>query len=263
MDLGLKDKVALVAAASKGLGKAAAQELAQEGAKVAIAARHQEELEAAAEEIRRATGGEVLAIAADVTRRADVESLVHAVEEHWGRIDILVNNAGGPRPGLFAEMTDQDWLDALQLNLLSAIRLTALVLPGMRRRRWGRIINITSVAVKQPMPNLILSNTARAGVVAMAKTLAGQVAAEGITVNNVCPGYTLTERMRNLAAAGAQAEGISPEEVIARWERTIPAGRLGRPEELAALIAFLASERAAYITGTTIQVDGGWVQSLL
>lgn len=263
MDLGLKGKVALVAAASKGLGKAAAQELAQEGARVAIAARHQEELEAAAEEIRRTAGGEVLAVPADVTRRADLEALVRTVEERWGRIDILVNNAGGPRPGLFAEMTDQDWLDALQLNLLSAIRLTALVLPGMRRRRWGRIINITSVAVKQPMPNLILSNTARSGVVAMAKTLAGQVAAEGITVNNVCPGYTLTERMRNLAQAQAQAEGVRPEEVIARWERTIPAGRLGRPEELAALIAFLASERAAYITGTTIQVDGGWVQSLL
>jgi len=263
MDLGLKGKVALISAASKGLGKAAAMELSKEGASVAIAARGEKTLQATADEIRDLTGGRVLPVRADVSLLAEVEALVSTVMAEFGHIDILVNNAGGPRPGQFTDMTDQDWLSAVDLNLMSAIRLTRLVLPGMREQRWGRIINITSVSVKQPLPTLILSNTARAGVVAMAKTLSGQVAAEGITVNNVCPGYALTDRVRNMASARAQAEGKSAQEIIATWESTIPARRLGKPEELAALIAFLASERAAYITGTTIQVDGGFVQSLL
>jgi len=263
MDLGLKGKVALIAAASKGLGKAAAIELSKEGASVAIAARGEKTLQATADEIRDLTGGRVLPVRADVSLLAEVEALVSTVMAEFGHIDILVNNAGGPRPGQFTDMTDKDWLSAVDLNLMSAIRLTRLVLPGMREQRWGRIINITSVSVKQPLPTLILSNTARAGVVAMAKTLSGQVAAEGITVNNVCPGYALTDRVRNMASARAQAEGKSAQEIIATWESTIPARRLGKPEELAALIAFLASERAAYITGTTIQVDGGFVQSLL
>ena len=263
VDLGLKDRVALVAAASRGLGKATAMALSQEGAHVAIAARGEAALEATADEIRRATGGTVLAVRADVSVSADIEALVSTVEATLGHIDIMVNNASGPRPGVFTDMSDEDWLSAFNLNMMSAVRLTSLVLPGMRERRWGRIINITSVSVKQPLPTLILSNTARAGVVAMAKTLAGQVASEGITVNNVCPGYTLTDRVRNLAKTGAKVENKKAEDIIAKWEASIPAGRLGRPEELAALITFLASEKAAYITGTTIQVDGGFVQSLL
>jgi len=262
MDLGLKGKVALVAAASRGLGKAAAMELAREGAHVAIAARSLDALEDAASDIRRATGGRVATIRADVSLPEDIERLAHNAEEELGPIDILVNNAGGPRSGMFTEMVDEDWLSALNLNLMSAIRLIALVLPGMRQRRWGRIVNITSLSVKQPTANLILSNTARAGVVAMAKTLSLQVAADGVTVNNVCPGYTLTDRVRDIAAATAARENKRADEVIAQWETAIPAGRLGRPEELAALIAFLASERAAYITGTTIQVDGGLIQGL-
>ncbi|MBM3191006.1 MAG: SDR family oxidoreductase [Chloroflexi bacterium] len=262
MDLGLKGKVALVAAASRGLGKAAAMELAREGAHVAIAARSLDALEDAASDIRRATGGRVATIRADVSLPEDIERLAHNAEEELGPIDILVNNAGGPRSGVFTEMVDEDWLSALNLNLMSAIRLIALVLPGMRQRRWGRIVNITSLSVKQPIANLILSNTARAGVVAMAKTLSLQVAADGVTVNNVCPGYTLTDRVRDIAAATAARENKRADEVIAQWEAAIPAGRLGRPEELAALIAFLASERAAYITGTTIQVDGGLIQGL-
>ena len=263
MDLGLRGKVALVVAASKGLGKAVAMELSREGAHVAIAARTEAELQAAAEEIRRVAGNRVLALPADVSVAAEIEALGRAVEAEYGRVDILVNNAGGPRPGTFSDMADEDWLNAVNLNLLSAIRLTRWVLPGMRQRRWGRIINMTSFSVKQPVPNLILSNVARVGVVSMAKTLSRQVAGEGITVNNVCPGYVLTDRLRNLAASNARTENKTPEEIIAGWESSIPAGRLGRPEELAALIAFLASERAAYITGTTIQVDGGLLQSLL
>jgi 3-oxoacyl-[acyl-carrier protein] reductase len=237
-------------------------ELSREGAYVAIAARTEAELQAAAEEIRRVAGNRVLALPADVSVAAEIEALGRAVEAEYGRVDILVNNAGGPRPGTFSDMADEDWLNAVNLNLLSAIRLTRWVLPGMRQRRWGRIINMTSFSAKQPVPNLILSNVARVGVVSMAKTLSRQVAGEGITVNNVCPGYVLTDRLRNLAASNARTENKTPEEIIAGWEISIPAGRLGRPEELAALIAFLASERAAYITGTTIQVDGGLLQSL-
>jgi len=263
MELGLENKVALVAAASRGLGKASAMALAREGADVVIAARHEPTLLEAAQEIQKSTGARVLPVQADVTVPEDLEHLVRAALEHFQRIDILVNNAGGPRPGVFTDMDDQDWLGAIELNLMSAIRLTRLVLPGMRKRRWGRIINITSISVKQPIPNLILSNTARVGVVAMAKTLATQVAAEGITVNNVCPGYTLTDRVKKLVAAQAQAEGSSVEEIMRRSVSEIPAGRMGRPEELAALVAFLASEQAAYITGVTIQVDGGAYRGLL
>jgi 3-oxoacyl-[acyl-carrier protein] reductase len=263
MDLGIKGKVALVAAASRGLGKAAATELAREGARVVIAARGEEELEAAADEIRIATGAHVLPVPADVTVAADIEALVGAAQAEFGDVDILVNNAGGPRPGTFTDVSDEDWLAAVNLNLMSALRLTRLVLPGMRRRRWGRIINITSLSVKQPLPNLILSNAVRSAVVAMAKTLSLQVAAEGITVNNVCPGMILTDRVRNLAANTAQQQGITPEQALQDMQTDIPMGRLGRPEELAALIAFLASERAAYITGATTQVDGGRYRGLL
>jgi 3-oxoacyl-[acyl-carrier protein] reductase len=263
MHFGLEGRVALVAAASRGLGKAAARELSREGADVVIAARGKPALEAAAEEIHQETGGRVLPVQADVTIKADIEALVEAAKEEFGQIDVLVNNAGGPKPGTFTDMSDEDWLGAVNLNLMSTIRLTRLALPGMRARQWGRIINITSFSVKQPIPDIILSNTARAGVAAMAKTLAGQMANEGITVNNVCPGYILTDRVRNLAASTAEEEGTEVEEILAEWESRIPAERLGQPEELAALITFLASERASYITGTTIQTDGGLVKSLL
>lgn len=263
MNFQIAGKVALVVAASKGLGKAAAIALAQEGAHVCIAARDVNTLNLASEEIRHATGARVLAVPADVTVRQDLERLVQQVRQELGSIDILVNNAGGPRPGQFVEISDEDWLQAFNLNFLSAARLTRMVLPAMREKHWGRIINITSIGVKQPMPNLILSNAVRTGLVAMAKTLAGQVAAFGITVNNVCPGYILTDRTRSLAANTATQNGSTSAEVMAGWEASIPMHRLGKPEELAALITFIASEQAGYITGTTIQVDGGYSQGLL
>lgn len=262
MDLGLTDRVALVAAASRGLGKAVAWELAREGASVAICARGKEDLKRTAEEIAHDTGARVLAIAADVTVAKEIADMVTAVIRRFDRLDILVNNAGGPPPGAFSTFSDQDWRAALDLNLLSAVRLSRAAIPHMRSNQWGRIINITSVAVKQPIPDLVLSNTTRSGVIGLAKTLALELAQEGITVNSVCPGFTLTERVRRLAQARAEREDKTAEQVLSSYERQIPMGRMGRPEELAALIAFLASERAAYITGVAIQVDGGYVQGV-
>ena len=263
MDLGLKDRVALVAAASRGLGKAAAWELAREGARVAICARGEDALRAAAAEISSDTGSKVFPVVADVTKPDNIKKLVSSVEEHFGQIDILVANAGGPPTGTFLDFDDQAWEAALRLNLLSTVRLCRAVLPGMRARSWGRIVNITSVTVKQPMDGLILSSAARSAVVGMAKTLSNECAAQGINVNNVCPGYTLTDRVKNLAEKQAAKDGKSVEEIIEGFAAEIPARRLGRPQELAALVVFLASERASYITGTTIQIDGGYVRSLL
>ncbi len=263
MELGLRNKTALIAASSRGLGRATALELALEGCDVVVTARGEDALRQAAEEIRARSGRQVVAVLADVSVAADIDHLVQEALGQLGHIDILVNNAGGPRPGTFTDMADEDWLAAIDLNLMSAVRLIERLLPGMRQRGWGRIINITSLSVKQPLSNLILSNTARAGVVAMAKTLAGQVAAEGITVNNVCPGYTLTDRVHDIVTRRAQNEGRSPQEILDEMAQEIPMHRLGRPEELAALIAFLASERASYLTGATIQCDGGFIQSLL
>jgi 3-oxoacyl-[acyl-carrier protein] reductase len=263
MDLGLKDKVALVTAASRGLGKAVAWEFAREGAHVAICARGKDVLRATAREIAVDTWGEIFPIVADVTKPEDIQRLVSAVEEHFGQIDILVNNAGGPPTGTFMDFDDETWEAALQLNLMSTVRLCRAVLPGMQARRWGRIVNMTSASVKQPIDGFILSSAARSGVVAMAKTLANEYAAKGITVNNVCPGWTLTDRVKSLAEGRAAKEGKTVREVVDDYAANIPAHRLGRPEELAALVVFLASERAAYITGATIQVDGGYVRSLL
>ncbi len=263
MDLHIQGKSALVTASSKGLGKAAALALAQEGANVCIAARDMDALNKTAEDIRHHAAGKVLAVPADVTSRHDLEHLVQTVRQELGSIDILVNNAGGPRPRLFAEMSDEDWLQAFNLNFMSATRLSRIVLPSMRDKHWGRIINITSIGVKQPLPNLVLSNGMRTALVATSKTLAGQVAPYGITVNNVCPGYTLTDRVRALAADAATQTGKTSAEVLAEMEADIPMHRLGKPEELAALITFLASEQAAYITGTTIQCDGGYYQGVM
>lgn len=262
MDLGLTDKVALVAASSRGLGRAVAEELAREGARLVLCARGEAALRDTAAAIR-GTGAVVEAVAADVSRPVDVARVVEAGLAAFGRIDILVTNGGGPPAGPFESHDAEAWHEAVRQNLDSVVELTRAALPGMKARRWGRIINVTSIAVKQPVDNLILSNSVRAAVTGFARTLANEVAPFGITVNNVMPGYTRTQRVEDLAARNATLRGTSPETETATWEGQIPMRRLGRPEELAAMVAFLASERASYTTGASIPVDGGWIRALL
>lgn len=263
MDMGLKERVAIVGASSRGLGKACALELARQGATVVLCARHCDALRAAADEIREATGAEVRYLQADLTRPEQIRHLADEVLRQYGRIDVLVTNNGGPPAGYFDEFNDEDFAAAHELTLMSAVRLIRSVLPAMRVQQWGRIVNITSVSVKQPIDNLLLSNVYRAGVVALAKTLSQQEAIHGITINNVAPGYTRTDRVLELAEARAEEEGKSVDEVLGEQAAGYPMRRMGEPEELAALVAFLASEQASYITGTTIQVDGGYVEGLL
>lgn len=258
MDLGLKDKVAFVAGGSQGLGKAVATQLSLEGAKVVICGLDDPELPAAVEEIRKATGGEVLGVPADVTNSDQAKNFIRKGIEHFGTVDIMVNNAGGPPSKTFLEIDDDLWLHGFKLNLMSTIIMTREVVPAMVEKKWGRIINMTSISVKQPIDGLILSNTVRMGVVGLAKTLSTELAPYNVTVNNVCPGYTMTERVRSLAVVTAQKEGSTPEAVIKKWESSIPMQRLGTPEEFAALVTFLASQQAGYITGASIQIDGGW-----
>jgi 3-oxoacyl-[acyl-carrier protein] reductase len=263
MDLGLKGKVALVAAASRGLGRAVAEELAAEGASLVICARGDRELDCVATGIKRQTGATVLPVQGDVSAPADVRRIVETGLERFGRIDILVNNAGGPPSGRFEDLSQDKWDAAVRLTLGSVLEFTRAVLPGMKVRGWGRVLNITSIAVKQPVDNLMLSNSVRAAVTGFARTLANEVAPFGVTVNNILPGYTRTERVEQLATAAAERESISAEDFVARWESEIPMRRLGETREFAALAAFLVSERASYITGTSIPVDGGWTRSLL
>jgi len=262
MDFGIRDKVAIVAAASSGLGKATALELAAEGARVVINARNEEQLQNAANEIRSTTGSDVLAIPGDVTNDADVNRLISETKNRFGSVDILVANAGGPPAGFFDDFDAQHFRDAVELNLISTINLCRVAVPHMRERRWGRIIAITSIAAKQPVENLILSNTARAGVLGFLKSLSQQIAADGITVNTVCPGYHLTERLKSLSTSIAQKEGVNVEEVYARWAASTPMKRIGDPREFGAVVAFLCSERASYLTGTVIQIDGGAYRAL-
>lgn len=262
MDFGLKDRVALVAAASRGIGYAAARELAREGARVFLCSRDERRASAAAQAIHEETGANVAGVRADVTNGSDTEALVNLALERAGHIDICVTNAGGPPATTFADTDIEMFRNAFELNALSAIRLVRLVLPGMRERKWGRIINITSISVKQPVEGLLLSNTVRAGLTGWAKTVSNEVAADGVTVNNVAPGYTLTERQHELATARGEALGKSKQEMIDMWAAQTPMQRIASPEEIAGAIAFLASERASYITGVTLQVDGGWTRGL-
>ena len=263
MDLGLRGKTALVAASSRGLGRAVADEMAKEGANLVICARTVAPLEEAGQWIHDATGADVVAVPADLTKPEDIARLVKTAEDDFGKIDILVTNTGGPPPGSFESHSVEAWSDAVDQNFNSVLNLTRAVLPGMKDAGWGRIINITSVAVKQPIDGLILSNAVRAAVTGFAKTLANEVASSGITVNNVMPGFTRTERLDGLAANIAETQGITVKEAFARWAAQSPMGRIGEPKEFAALVTFLASNRASYITGTSIPVDGGFIQALL
>ena len=263
MDLGLKGKVALVSASSKGLGRAVAEELAAEGANLVMCARGKETLEQTAKAIRETAAVKVVTVAADVSDPNDADRVVKAAFDEFGRVDILVTNSGGPPSGTFESLTPEMWDTAARLLLKSAVELTRAVLPGMKERRWGRILNVTSIAAKQPIEGLMLSNSLRAAVIGFARTLANQVAPFGVTVNNLLPGYTRTDRVEELARAAGGKAGGSSTDIVAKWEKEIPMGRLGEPRELAALAAFLASERASYITGSSIAVDGGWIRSLL
>jgi 3-oxoacyl-[acyl-carrier protein] reductase len=262
MDLGIQGKAALVAASSRGLGRAIAEALCREGAKVVICARDEARLVRTREEIARATGGTVRAFRADVTEEGDVRDLVRFAAAELCSVDILICNAGGPPSGPAGDFAPEDFRKALELNLLSTVRLCHEVVPLMKERRWGRIIALTSISAKQPIDNLILSNTARAGVLGYAKSLSAAVAGYGITVNCICPGYTKTERVERLAEAFVEKGLGSVEEYYGRLEKAIPLGRLGKPEEIAAAAVFFASEGAAYITGTALQVDGGYVKGL-
>ncbi len=262
MDLGLKDRVALVAASSQGLGKAVALGLAREGAHLALCARTQSTLEAAAAEIRQQTGVRILTRALNVTDHQEVRQFVADIMSEFGHLDICVANAGGPPSKSFAETTDEDWQSAANLNLMSTVYLAKETLPQMQQQRWGRFIAITSMTVKQPVDGLILSNAVRAGVSGLVKTLSNEYGPYNVLVNSVCPGYTATARLLSLGDTIAGKEGITSQEVEQRWARQTPLRRIGQPEEFADLVVFLSSERASYITGVNIAVDGGFVKGL-
>jgi 3-oxoacyl-[acyl-carrier protein] reductase len=262
MELGLKDKVAFVMAGSKGLGKAVALELAKEGAHVAIISRSEENLRKAADEIKSSTGREVLRIVGDVTRKEDIERAVKETAERFGTIHILFANAGGPPAGGFFDVKPEDYLKAVELNLMSTIYAVYAVKDYMINQKWGRIIASTSISVKQPLDNLILSNVSRMGVISFIKSISNALAPFGITANAVAPGYTMTERIENLLKARVEKEGITFEEAQKSMIADIPMKRLGTVEEFASTVLFLASEKASYITGVVIPVDGGFIKGL-
>ena len=254
MELGLKNKIAFVAASSQGLGKAVALELAQEGAKVIINGRNKGSLEKTKKEIEKQTNTEVLAVVGDLSISADRDAIIKNSLQVYNGIDILITNTGGPPSGKFEDFKQEDWDNAYKSLLVSVIGLINGFLPGMKQQRWGRIIAITSQAVKQPVNNLVLSNSVRASVAGLVKSLSNELAVHNITVNNVMPGYTETERLKKL---------LEKNSAFASAKNEIPLGRFGTPEEFAAAVAFLASERAGYITGVSLAVDGGWIKSIL
>jgi len=260
METGLKGKVVIVAGASQGMGRATAEAFAAEGAIVAMCARTEATLQAAAAEIRKhnaAAVSSVFAKAVDVSDAAQVKAFVAEVAERFGGVDVCVANAAGPPPKTFLNISEQDWQSAFAMNFMSVVYLAREVIPLMQKKRWGRLITITSTSVRQPIPDLVLSSAIRPAVVGLVKTLAGEFGKDGITCNNVAPGYTTTERLAEVAGPRARAAGVSEEEIRARWAADVPMHRLGKPEEIADAIVWLASDRAAYITGQTLLVDGG------
>ena len=264
MDLGLKGKIAVVAASSKGLGRAVATTLAAEGALVTVNGRDAETLAKTAAEIRAQTGGDVIEIVGDLTTAAAIDHLIEETVKQRGGLDLLVCNAGGPPSGTVASFQDdQPWLDAINLNLMSTLRLSRAAIPHLEARGGGSITNVVSTSVKQPIAHLALSNTARTAVIGLSKTMATEYAPKNIRINNVCPGSTMTGRITSLAKARADKSGRSVDDILAEDAAAIPMGRLGEPQEFANVVVFIASPAASYVTGTTLQVDGGNVKSLL
>ena len=262
MELGLKGKTVLVTASSKGIGRAIAEEFAAEGCKIAICSRTKADLISTSQEIYKKYKVEPSWCICDLNVMKDIENTVSFVEKQLGKIDILINNCGGPTSGYFKELVDEDWQSAFEQVLLSTVRFCNLVVPDMILKGWGRIINITSVAVKQPLDNLMLSNSLRNGVIGFAKTLSNELAKYNITVNNIAPGYTLTNRLYEIAVNQAKSSGKSHEAILADIAKEIPMDRLASPDEIATAVLFLASKQAGYITGNTIQVDGGLTKGI-
>jgi len=256
MNFELKNKIAIVTAASQGLGKASAMTLAQEGATVVMCSRRQKEIAEAANEIHETTGASVVPMVIDVSKLEDIRRLVLETKQQFGTVHILVNNAGGPPTGTISSLTDEDWLNGHQLTLMSMVRLTREVLPMMTEQRWGRIITITSIAAKQPINELLLSSAIRPGILGLTKVLANLHAKDNITVNTICPGNILTKRQEELSTSRAKQKNMSLDEYLTETASAIPAGRLGRPEEIGNTVAFLASEQASYINGVNLLVDG-------
>ena len=263
MDLGVRGRVAIVGGGSKGLGRACADSLAQEGANIVICSRNSDGLNQAAGEIKAATGVEVLALPADLSQLDDIQSLVKKTKDHFGRLDILVNNTGGPPAGRAATTTEEVWYQSVEMALLFFIRMSREVVPHMKEGGWGRIVNVLASSVYQPIDNLVTSGVTRLGAVAFAKSLADEVGRDNILVNNVAPGYLLTDRMMHIFEVRSEDTGTNVEELLQDHSSTIPLGRLGRPEELGDLVTFLSSEKNSYTTGATILVDGGVVRSVM
>jgi len=262
MDLGLKGKVALVSAASKGIGLGTARVLAREGMKVAISSRNAESLERARAQLAAETGSEILAVPADMTVREDLEWLVDTASKELGGVDVLVYNAGPPKPGTFVELTYADWEEATKLLLLSAVTLTQAVVPHMKSKGWGRLIYITSLTLKQPIGNLVLSNTVRLGIAGLSKSLSRELAPHGITSNGIIQGYVRTDRTLHLVEERASKTGVSVDEAFKEMAKSIPLGRYAEPEEVGYLAAFIASEKGAYLNGGMFTIDGGFISSV-
>jgi len=263
MDLGLKDKVAIVTASTKGLGKATAISLASEGANVVINGRHKQNIHDAVEEIKSKTGKTPLAIQGDLTQPDDIDRLFDEVIKRHGTVHILVSNAGGPPAGTFNDFNDEQWLKAVDLSLMSAVRLIRKTTPFMQKQKWGRIVNISSVTVKQPADNLLLSNSIRAAVVGLTKTISRDLARDNVLINNIAPYYVATKRIDYLMEETAAKKGITKEQALQNIVKEIPMGRLGTPEEFGDFVAFLCSEKNGYVTGATIQFDGGAYKGMM